>query len=370
MELFIFIYLLAIGLLLYVLIRFYRNSIKKFKIAVPIFTHVDLPAKIYVDNSVQPESGFMKGLKNIVTLGGHDELKNAVFDYKTAYQHYADQFNQSIDLRASIGHNLNEMGQLTYLILGELQKSSKLLNKNIDGFQSVQLISINNLNNQMNSLNQVYHNHEFSDNNSILLGSAFAGGLLAVGSWTLVSMLGTASTGTGIATLSGIAAHNAILAWFGGGALTAGGGGMIAGTFTLGLIVMAPVIIYSTWQTYKRADEIRQETIKLPEAEKKLKIENDQLHEVNTIIKMKVEHLKKQLTSVQNINDRVYKIIYPYSMASELTRNINQFFNKDFYTSEEANQLDELNQFICEAYELFEKMQKTSAMLGLPVPHK
>ena len=323
-----------------------------------------------MDNSVQPETSFMKGLKNIVTLGGHDELKNAVLDYKAAYQRYADQFNQSIDSRASIGHNLNEMGQLTYLILGELQKSSKLLNKNINGFQQVQLISINNLSNQMNGLNQVYHNHEFSHNNSVILGSAFAGGLLAVGSWTLVSMLGTASTGTGIATLSGIAAHNAILAWFGGGALAAGGGGMIAGTFTLGLIIMAPMIIYSTWQTYKKADEIRQETIKLPEAEKKLKIENDQLREVNKIIKMKVEHLKKQLTSVQNINDRVYKIIYPYGMGSELTRNINQFFNTDFYTSEESRQLDELNQFISEAYALFEQMQETSELLGLPASHK
>lgn len=40
---------------------------------------------------------------------------------------------------------------------------------------------------------------------------------------------GTASTGTAIASLSGVAATNAALAWLGGGALAAGGAGMVAG---------------------------------------------------------------------------------------------------------------------------------------------
>ena len=40
---------------------------------------------------------------------------------------------------------------------------------------------------------------------------------------------GTASTGTAISALSGAAATNAALAWIGGGALAAGGGGMVAG---------------------------------------------------------------------------------------------------------------------------------------------
>lgn len=370
-EPYVYLCLLAIALsFLYISINFYRNSIKKFKITPPAFTHVKLPEKIQVDNSVQQENPFMNGLKNIVTLGGHEDLKNAVFDYKEAYSRYAFQYNRSIALRKSIGDNLNEMGQLTYKILGELQKSSKLLGKNAEGLKQAQLISTNNLNTQMNNLNKVYGNYGYSDNNAVILGGALTGGLLAVGSWTLVSMLGTASTGTSIATLSGIAAHNAILAWFGGGAIAAGGGGMVAGTFTLGFIVMAPMIIYSTWKTYKKADEIRQETLKLPEVENKIKSENDQLRELNTTIYKKVEHLKRQLESVQKINDRVYKIIYPHGLRSELTRDVYKYFDKDFYTSEEASQLDELNEFIREAYELFEQMQQTSELLGLPSPQK
>ena len=45
----------------------------------------------------------------------------------------------------------------------------------------------------------------------------------------IATTFGVASTGTAISTLSGAAATNAALAWLGGGALAAGGGGMAAG---------------------------------------------------------------------------------------------------------------------------------------------
>jgi len=46
-----------------------------------------------------------------------------------------------------------------------------------------------------------------------------------------------------IGSLSGIAAHNATLAWFGGGALAVGGGGMAAGTAVMASIVVFPALI-------------------------------------------------------------------------------------------------------------------------------
>lgn len=62
-----------------------------------------------------------------------------------------------------------------------------------------------------------------------------AGGFAAAGATTAAVMaLGTASTGTAIATLSGVAATNATLAALGGGAIAAGGGGIALGTTILG----------------------------------------------------------------------------------------------------------------------------------------
>ena len=80
--------------------------------------------------------------------------------------------------------------------------------------------------------------------------AVMSGGLAAVGSGALVglasyggaTMFATASTGTAIGSLSGVAATNATLAWFGGGALSAGGLGMAGGIAVLGGIVTGPVL--------------------------------------------------------------------------------------------------------------------------------
>lgn len=63
-----------------------------------------------------------------------------------------------------------------------------------------------------------------------------AGGFAAAGATTAAVMaLGTASTGTAIASLSGAAATNATLAALGGGSLAIGGGGIALGTTMLGV---------------------------------------------------------------------------------------------------------------------------------------
>lgn len=71
------------------------------------------------------------------------------------------------------------------------------------------------------------------------LGGGAAAGFGAFGG---VGMLATASTGTAIGSLSGVAAKNATLAWLGGGALSAGGMGMAGGVAVLGGIVTGPVL--------------------------------------------------------------------------------------------------------------------------------
>ena len=76
-----------------------------------------------------------------------------------------------------------------------------------------------------------------------LLGATGAGALAAFGAYGATMTFASASTGTAIATLSGIAAKNATLAFLGGGALAAGGGGMFLGTIVLGSLVAGPALI-------------------------------------------------------------------------------------------------------------------------------
>ena len=69
-----------------------------------------------------------------------------------------------------------------------------------------------------------------------------SGVLVGMGSYGAATVLATASTGTAISTLSGVAATNATLAWFGGGSLAVGGLGIVGGTAVLGGIVAGPVL--------------------------------------------------------------------------------------------------------------------------------
>ncbi|MGQ4330689.1 helix-turn-helix domain-containing protein [Streptomyces hayashii] len=69
---------------------------------------------------------------------------------------------------------------------------------------------------------------------------AAAGGAAAYGAFTAAALFGTASTGTAISTLSGVAATNATLALLGGGTLAAGGAGMAGGILLLTGMVAAP----------------------------------------------------------------------------------------------------------------------------------
>lgn len=75
-----------------------------------------------------------------------------------------------------------------------------------------------------------------------IVSGSVAGGAIAFGAWSAATAFASASTGTAIATLSGAAATNATLAFFGGGAIAAGGLGMAAGTAVLGGLVAGPAL--------------------------------------------------------------------------------------------------------------------------------
>lgn len=80
-----------------------------------------------------------------------------------------------------------------------------------------------------------------------LAGGAVAGtaggALVAFGAYSAAQAFACASTGTAIASLSGAAATNATLAFFGGGSLAAGGIGMAGGAAVLGGLVAGPAVM-------------------------------------------------------------------------------------------------------------------------------
>ncbi len=73
--------------------------------------------------------------------------------------------------------------------------------------------------------------------------AAGAGALAGFGAYGGATVLATASTGTAISSLSGVAASNATMAWFGGGSIASGGLGMAGGTLVLGGLVAGPALL-------------------------------------------------------------------------------------------------------------------------------
>ena len=73
-------------------------------------------------------------------------------------------------------------------------------------------------------------------------GGAAIGAVTAFGAYGAAMTFGAASTGTAIASLSGVAATNATLAFFGGGSLAVGGLGIAGGTAVLGGLVAGPAL--------------------------------------------------------------------------------------------------------------------------------
>lgn len=115
---------------------------------------------------------------------------------------------------------------------------------NIELIESEGLSELHNLKLDKQSLNEL---KEMSSMASSLIGGVASGATLgavaAFGAYSAAMTFGScATTGTAIATLSGVAAKNATLAFLGGGALSVGGLGMAGGAVVLGGLVAAPAL--------------------------------------------------------------------------------------------------------------------------------
>ena len=119
-----------------------------------------------------------------------------------------------------------------------------------------------------------------------------------------VTAFGSASTGTAISTLSGAAAHNAVLAWLGGGSLASGGGGMALGATVLTGITCAVSFAVgaiaggSMASSYysKKHTESEERLNEVREWSAELRWARDQMDEV-----------EKRVNELENITKKIYQ---------------------------------------------------------------
>lgn len=115
--------------------------------------------------------------------------------------------------------------------------------KNIELSQSQELDKLNAGDFSNKTLTGLRQDYQALKDAGLGLGAGMGGGAaLAFGAYNGTMLLATASTGTAISSLGGVAATNATLAWLGGGSLAAGGYGMAGGMMVLGGIVAGPAL--------------------------------------------------------------------------------------------------------------------------------
>lgn len=119
-----------------------------------------------------------------------------------------------------------------------------------------------------------------------VVGGGVSGAAAGFAVYGGVMTLGAASTGTSIASLSGVAAYNATMAAIGGGSLAAGGWGMAGGAMVLGGAVIAPVLavagIAYAIHGSKALDKARDIRYEVDQAIEKMDIAKEQLIRVES----------------------------------------------------------------------------------------
>ncbi|EGR2698029.1 hypothetical protein DUG79_12095 [Vibrio parahaemolyticus] len=223
-----------------------------------VFEEVDFYVSTETKRGILRNTGKIIG--GIVSLGGsymlelHNKHYSDIYEaiYKPACNIIESIEKDTNDCLSSIGEQLTELNK-TLKPVGNILNSRT----NSDPATRDSLTRINKFNTGFNtSLNTGF--------------GGLVGGSAALGAWGLVSLIGSASTGTAISSLSGVAATNATLAWFGGGSLATGGAGMAGGFWVLGGIVAAPIVFFSTKSTYKKVDTVKEKRNELTEESDKV----------------------------------------------------------------------------------------------------
>ena len=198
-------------------------------------------------------------------IGGVKNIK-AVADNTKASQ-INNQANTSIELaknnleyqRSAVSTALDKLGSekldvLNHDVMNFVSLFEQI--KNIDFQSSVGLEELKNLHIDENTFNEL---KELSNFALEIAGGAAAGAvggaLTALGAYGAAMTFASASTGTAIASLSGAAATNATLAFFGGGSLAAGGLGMAGGMAVLGGLVAGPALMVMGMITGAKSQE-------------------------------------------------------------------------------------------------------------------
>lgn len=140
-----------------------------------------------------------------------------------------------------------------------------------------------------------------------------SGALTTMAAYGGTALLGTASTGTAIGTLSGAAATDATLAWLGGGSLATGGAGMAGGMAVLGGLVLGPALAVGGMlladQAAKHLSEAEEDLRKARQAAQEMEQARRNLIEIGRAADRLTEHIAALVPELDLEVDRLESLV-------------------------------------------------------------
>lgn len=276
-------------------------------------------------------------LKNLITFGASSRVENKIEEFNNLKEEYENLFERMEQRRTDVNEVLQEVIEVKVNCVKSLKQITKLSNslQSKDREQLYRAIGADIEMVGFDAINNTISTAEIAMN---MTKGVSAGVSTALGTWALVSSIGTASTGTAIAGLSGAAATNATLAWLGGGVLAAGGGGMAAGTVVLGGIVAIPALILTGVFSHLKANrQIAEIENKMQEIIKSIDLIKSNILKLD-LLENRSEELIVSLKKFKEVFDlefnKMYKQIYP-SLFSKFWKEIRKKFLRQNYFSDE-----------------------------------
>jgi hypothetical protein len=163
------------------------------------------------------------------------------------------------------------------------------------------------------------------------VSSLGAGVLAGFGAYGTAISIGVASTGTAISALSGVAASNALLAWFGGGSLAAGGLGIAGGTAVLGATVAGPILAVGGFMLGSKGAKAKTEAIKYSsEVDEQIAVFDIACENLDALIK----RIREGETLISNLTGRLEGVLanvrlIKYKEYHWLRKLLRRIFRKD-----------------------------------------
>ncbi|GLS83261.1 hypothetical protein [Paraferrimonas haliotis] len=273
-------------------------------------------------------------VKNLITFGIFSRYLKLAKEYSTIYERYESTHDSATRLIQELNKLYDSISSNVALLNSFKKRHRNIIGK---GWHIEKFV----ITKQEPTLLLKAFNSKYNLHTNVAAGAGVGVGTLT-GAWLTVGAFGTASTGAAISGLSGIAAFNATLAWFGLGSLAAGGFGMAGGKFilTLALIVITWLTMVFGFhrklaKTHSKKAEVISELDKLQSRLPQLTAEVATLEKQSLVMaKLTKDYLL--------IGSECNKMIYPNGVLSKVRQTIASCLGFKRYSKKQYQGVDRL----------------------------